>query len=56
MLNRRSLGLLAFVQLGFGEHDPGVTAELQRIVSQSPNVLSCRDTTGDPTRLQRSPC
>ena len=56
MLNRRSLGLLAFVQPGFGEPDPGVTAELERIVSESPNVLSCRNATGDPTRLQRSPC
>ena len=49
VLNRRrlGLGLLAFVQLGFGQHDPDLTAEMERIISESPNVLSCHNTTGD---------
>ena len=48
VLNRRSLGLglLAFVQLGFGQHDPEATAEMERILSGCPNVLSCHNTTG----------
>ncbi len=49
VLNRRSLGLglLAFVQLGCTAHDPDATAELERIVSEHPNVLSCHNTTGE---------
>ena len=48
VLNRRSLGLglLAFVQLSFDKHDLKVTAEIERIVSEYPNVLSCHNTTG----------
>ena len=49
VLNRRhvGLGLLSFVQLGCNMHDPKATAELERIVSGSPNVLSCHNTTGE---------
>ena len=49
VLNRRSLGLglLAFVQLGCNRHDPEATAEMERIISESPNVLSCHNTTGE---------
>ncbi len=49
VLNRRrlGLGLLAFVQLGYSKHDPEATADLERIVSECPNVLSCHNTTGD---------
>ena len=47
-LNRRKLGLgvLAFVQLRCSEHDRTATAEFQRIVETSPNILSCHNTTG----------
>lgn len=49
VLNRRNLGLglLAFVQLGFGQHDPEATAEMERILSGCPHVLSCHNTTGE---------
>ena len=48
VLNRRrlGLGLLAFVQLGFGQHDPDLTAEMEGIIAASPHVLSCHNTTG----------
>lgn len=53
VLSRRGLGfgLLAFVQLGFGSHDPEATAEMERIVSESPNVLFCHNTTGEADYL-----
>ncbi len=49
VLNRRSLGLglLAFVQLGCNRHDPEATAEMERIISKSPNVIACHNTTGE---------
>ena len=49
VLNRRNLdlGLLAFVQLGFGQHDPELTAEMERMISECPNVLACHNTTGE---------
>ncbi len=47
-LNRRKLGLgvMAFVQLSCSEHDQASTAEFQRIVNVTPNILSCHNTTG----------
>lgn len=47
-LNRRKLGLgvMAFVQLRCSEHDRVATAEFQRIVETTPNILSCHNTTG----------
>ena len=47
-LNRRKLGLgvMAFVQLSCSEHDQEATAEFQRIVEITPNILACRNTTG----------
>ena len=49
VLDRRSLGLgvHAFVQLGCDEHNPEVTAELERVIAGSPNVLACHNTTGE---------
>ena len=47
-LNRRKLGLgvMAFVQLRCSEHDQAATAEFQRIVETTPNILPCHNTTG----------
>ncbi len=47
-LNRRKLGLgvMAFVQLSCSEHDQAATAEFQRIVEITPNILACHNTTG----------
>ncbi len=47
-LNRRKLGLgvMAFVQLSYSEHDQVATAEFQRIVEITPNILACHNTTG----------
>lgn len=47
-LNRRKLGLsvMAFVQLRCSEHDQAATAEFQRIVETTPNILACHNTTG----------
>jgi len=47
-LNRRKLGLgvMAFVQLRCSEHDQASTAEFQRIIESTPNILSCHNTTG----------
>ncbi|GGG65464.1 AsnC family transcriptional regulator [Salipiger pallidus] len=47
-LNRRKLGLgvMAFVQLRCSEHDQAATAEFQRIVEATPNILACHNTTG----------
>ena len=49
VLNRRrlGLGLLAFVQLGCSEHGTEVTAEMEQIISESPNVIACHNTTGE---------
>lgn len=48
-LSRRKLGLgvLAFVQLSCSEHDPASTAEFQRIIEMTPNILACHNTTGE---------
>lgn len=48
VLNRRKLGLgvMAFVQLRCSEHDQAATAEFQRIVRTTPNILACHNTTG----------
>lgn len=48
VLNRRKLGLgvMAFVQLRCSEHDQAATAEFQRIVQTTPNILACHNTTG----------
>tara|TARA_R110000751_G_scaffold239277_3_gene339998 strand:- start:1267 stop:1743 length:477 start_codon:yes stop_codon:yes gene_type:complete len=47
-LNRRKIGLgvMAFVQLRCSEHDAVATAEFQRIIESSPNILACHNTTG----------
>lgn len=47
-LNRRKLGLgvMAFVQLRCSEHDQAATAEFQRIIEGTPNILACHNTTG----------
>lgn len=47
-LNRRKLGLgvMAFVQLRCSEHDQAATAEFQRIIEVTPNILACHNTTG----------
>lgn len=45
--HRLGLGLLAFVMLGFGQHDPDATAEMERIISASPHVLACHNVTGE---------
>ncbi|MGE4298992.1 MAG: Lrp/AsnC family transcriptional regulator [Desulfovibrionaceae bacterium] len=49
VLNRRALGfgVLSFVQLSCNQHSEEVTRELERIVLDNPNVLSCHNTTGD---------
>ena len=49
ILNRKMLGLgvMAFVQLSFSQHDQLATAEFQRIVDVTPNILSCHNTTGE---------
>ena len=38
---------MAFVQLSFSQHDQVATAEFQRIVNVTPNILSCHNTTGE---------
>ena len=47
-LNRRKIGLgvMAFVQLRCSEHDAAATADFQRIIETSPNILACHNTTG----------
>ncbi|MFW5488737.1 MAG: Lrp/AsnC family transcriptional regulator [Desulfovibrio sp.] len=49
ILNRKKLGfgVLSFVQLSCNQHSEKVTRELERIVTENPNVLSCHNTTGD---------
>ncbi|GHC38906.1 MAG: AsnC family transcriptional regulator [Rhodobacterales bacterium 65-51] len=53
VLNRRALGLgvMAFVQLGCAQHDEKVTREFNLAVQNSPNVLSCHNTTGESDYL-----
>lgn len=48
VLNRRKLGLgvMAFVQLGCSEHDQAATAEFERVIETTPNILACHNTTG----------
>nr|WP_282103187.1 Lrp/AsnC ligand binding domain-containing protein [Leisingera sp. HS039] len=38
---------MAFVQLSCTEHDAATTADFQRAIEASPNVLACHNTTGD---------
>lgn len=47
-LNRRNLGLgvMAFVQLLCSEHDQAATAEFQRLVQTTPNILAYHNTNG----------
>ena len=47
-LNQRKpgLGVMAFVQLRCFEHDQSATAEFQRVVETTPNILACHNTTG----------
>nr|WP_319515477.1 Lrp/AsnC family transcriptional regulator [uncultured Cohaesibacter sp.] len=48
-LNRRKIGLgvMAFVQLRCSDHSQDATRKFQRIIEDSPNILSCHNTTGD---------
>jgi len=48
-LNRRKLGLgvTAFVQIKVAEHSQEATADIERIIQASPNVLACYNTTGE---------
>ena len=47
-LNRRKLGLgvMAFVQISCLKHDQDTTGELERLIRNSDNILSCHNTTG----------
>ncbi|MCA8092342.1 Lrp/AsnC family transcriptional regulator [Burkholderia anthina] len=48
-LDRRKLGLgvMAFVQIVCTQHSEAVTAEFERLIQASPNVLACDNTTGE---------
>ncbi|WP_396328398.1 Lrp/AsnC family transcriptional regulator [Burkholderia anthina] len=48
-LDRRKLGLgvMAFVQIVCTQHGEEVTAEFERLIQASPNVLACDNTTGE---------
>ncbi|MBJ9623566.1 Lrp/AsnC family transcriptional regulator [Burkholderia multivorans] len=48
-LDRRKLGLgvMAFVQIVCTQHSEEVTAEFERLIAASPNVLACDNTTGE---------
>jgi DNA-binding Lrp family transcriptional regulator len=48
-LNRRKLGLgvTTFVQIKVAIHSQEATAEIERIIQASPNVLACDNTTGE---------
>ncbi|MDR8731024.1 Lrp/AsnC family transcriptional regulator [Burkholderia pseudomultivorans] len=48
-LDRRKLGLgvMAFVQIVCTQHNEAVTAEFERLIQASPNVLACDNTTGE---------
>ncbi|RKT99507.1 AsnC family transcriptional regulator [Burkholderia sp. Nafp2/4-1b] len=48
-LDRRKLGfgVMAFVQIVCTQHSEEVTAEFERLILVSPNVLACDNTTGE---------
>lgn len=48
-LDRRKLGfgVMAFVQIVCTQHSEEVTAEFERLIDASPNVLACDNTTGE---------
>ncbi|AOI57614.1 AsnC family transcriptional regulator [Burkholderia diffusa] len=48
-LDRRKLGfgVMAFVQIVCTQHSEEVTAEFERLIQASPNVLACDNTTGE---------
>ena len=48
-LDRRRLGfgVMAFVQIVCTQHSEAVTAEFERLIQASPNVLACDNTTGE---------
>ncbi|HDR9001802.1 MULTISPECIES: Lrp/AsnC family transcriptional regulator [Burkholderia] len=48
-LDRRKLGfgVMAFVQIVCTQHSEVVTAEFERLIQASPNVLACDNTTGE---------
>ncbi|KWE92751.1 Lrp/AsnC family transcriptional regulator [Burkholderia territorii] len=48
-LDRRKLGfgVMAFVQIVCTQHGEEVTAEFERLIQASPNVLACDNTTGE---------
>jgi len=52
-IDRRKLGLgvMAFVQIMCTQHTEEVTAEFERIVRASPNVMACDNTTGEADYL-----
>lgn len=52
-LNRRKLGLgvMAYVQIMCTQHTEEVTAEFERIIQASPNILACDNTTGEADYL-----
>jgi DNA-binding Lrp family transcriptional regulator len=49
LLNRRKLelGVLAFVHLSFTQHGEEVTAQIERSILASENVLTCHNVSGD---------
>lgn len=53
VLNRRKLGLgvMVYVQIICTQHTEEVTAEFERIIHASPNILSCDNTTGEADYL-----
>src|SRR5215216_5803502 len=52
-LNRRKLGLgvMAYVQIMCTQHTEEVTAEFERLIQVSPNILACDNTTGEADYL-----
>nr|WP_242520976.1 Lrp/AsnC family transcriptional regulator [Halomonas litopenaei] len=44
---RLGLGVMAFVQLNCMAHDATTVAAFEKVVIDSPNILSCHNTTGD---------
>lgn len=53
VLDRRKLGLgaTAYVQIICTHHTEAVTAEFERIIRASPNILACDSTTGEADYL-----
>jgi DNA-binding Lrp family transcriptional regulator len=49
VLDRRKLGfgVTVFVQIKVADHSQETTAEIERILQASPNVLACDNTTGE---------